>query len=161
MFKKGVEDEEHQSKDEIIIQTHKKINTRFSGKVEKLREAFAEVHLEIVPEMVADEQGLIHNGFLFSAASLAATSAVNERYGFAIGSIVNFLTPVRQDDVISFKAKSRQKLGRKRVVDVIGRIGDIKVFVGEFTVLIVDKHILSIKLDDINVSEYDEEDLNG
>ncbi len=158
MLQKGSEEEEeHHAKDNIVLQTHKTIDIKFSGKVEKLKEHFAEVHLEISPEMSVDENGLIHNGFIFSGASLAATAAVNERYGFSIGAVVNFLTPVRQNDIVVFKAKSRQKLGRKRVVDVIGRVGDVKIFVGEFTVIVIEKHILSIRLDEIDVSEYDED----
>jgi acyl-coenzyme A thioesterase PaaI-like protein len=108
--------------------------------------------------MYADEQHLIHNGFIFSSASYTAAAAVNEKYGFVIGSVVNFLTPVRDEDQIVFKAKSRQKIGRKRVVDVIGRVGDVKVFVGEFSVIVMEKHILNVKLDEIDVSEYSDDD---
>lgn len=159
MLKMNEQNEEDNSENEdISLKTHTLLNDKFSGKVDKLKEGFAEIHLDIISEMFADEQGLIHNGFMFSAASFAATSAINEKYGFVIGAVVNFLSPVRQDDRVIFKAKSRQKLGRKRVVDVIGRVGDIKVFVGEFSIIIMDKHILNVKLDEIDVSEYEDED---
>jgi acyl-coenzyme A thioesterase PaaI-like protein len=159
MFKKDIHEEEHcEETQDLTLHTHLTLNEKYSGKVEKLKDGFAEVHLDVVSDMYADEQHLIHNGFIFSSASYTAAAAVNEKYGFVIGSVVNFLTPVRDEDQIVFKAKSRQKIGRKRVVDVIGRVGDVKVFVGEFSVIVMEKHILNVKLDEIDVSEYSDDD---
>ncbi|HIC10842.1 MAG TPA: PaaI family thioesterase [Campylobacterales bacterium] len=146
--------EEREDTIEIPLNTHTEIYEKYSGRVEKVQEGFAEIHLDIVKEMIADEQGLIHSGFIFSGASFAAVVAVNEKYGFVIGSVVNFLAPVRDDDTIIYKAYARQKIGRKRVVDVIGQVGEIKVFIGEFTVVVMEKHILNIKLDEITSSEF-------
>ena len=151
--------EHHQDGTDVILQTHSKIYEKYCGTVEKLRDSFAEVHLDIIKTMTADKQGLIHSGFIFSGASYAAAVAVNEKYGFVIGSVVNFLAPVRDDDTVIFKAHARQNIGRKRVVDVIGRVGDIKVFIGEFTVIVMDKHILKIKLDEINISEFEDSEI--
>lgn len=160
MLKKDSGDDElHHDSEDIVLETHTNIYDKYSGKVDKLKDGFSEVHLDIVRDMFADSQGLIHNGFLFSGASLAAAAAVNDKYGFVIGSVVNFLTPVREDDRVIYKAVSRQKIGRKRVVDVIGRVGDVKVFVGEFTVIVMEKHILNIKLDEVDVSEYEDSDI--
>ena len=146
--------------DSNVLQSHNNVYEKYSGKVSKIKEGFAEVHFDIIENMLADNAGLIHNGFLFSSASLAAVAAVNEKYGFVIGSVNHFLTPVREHDQVIFKAKSRHKVGRKRVVDVIGRVQDIKVFIGEFTVVIMERHILNVKLDQIDISEHKEnEDL--
>jgi len=151
------ENEKHQLSDVNVLETHNHINKKYSGNVVKTKEGFAEIHLDIIEEMLADKMGLIHNGFIFSSASLSAVSAVNKKFGFVIGSVTNFLTPVREHDTIIFKAKARQKIGRKVIVDVIGRIQDIKIFIGEFTVVIMDKHILNIKLDELDMSEYIED----
>jgi len=159
MLNKPKEDNEVKSKNqEVILETHTEIDGKYSGYVDKLEDGFAEVHLDIIRDMYADEQGLIHNGFIFSGASFAAAAAVNHKYGFVIGAVINFLTPVRDEDKVVYQAVARQKVGRKRVVDVIGQVGDIKVFIGEFTVLIMEKHILNIKLDEINLPEYNRSD---
>ena len=153
MLSKEDENIHHDDDDSTILHSHTHVYEKYSGKVEKLREGFAEVHLTIIKNMLADNIGLIHNGCIFSSASLAAVAAVNERYGFVIGSITHFLTPIREDDKVIFKAKSRHKIGRKRVVDVIGRIQDVKVFIGEFSVAIMEQHILNLKLEAIDMSE--------
>jgi acyl-coenzyme A thioesterase PaaI-like protein len=150
------EDDLHQQEHEdegIALETHRKIDHRYSGYINDLSENFAEVYLEIIEEMVVDDHGLVHDGFLFSAASFAAVSAVNEEFGIVIGAQSHFFSPVRVNDVVIFEAKSRQKDGKKRIVDVSGRVLDIKVFTGEFSVIIPDKHILSIKLTNLQVSD--------
>jgi acyl-coenzyme A thioesterase PaaI-like protein len=149
------EDEENKQQNDIhILETHNDINRKYSGEIAKLKKGFAEIHLDIIEEMLVDKIGLIHNGFIFSSASLSAVTAVNKKYGFIIGSVSNFLTPVREHDTVIFQAKARQQIGRKIIVDVIGRVEEIKIFIGAFTVVIMDKHILNLKLDDLDVSEY-------
>ena len=154
------EDElEKDEDDSHTLQSHTSIYEKYSGKVERVKEGFAEVHLEIIENMLADQIGLVHNGYIFSSASFAAAISVNEKYGFVIGSITHFLTPVREHDIVIFKAKSKHKIGRKRVVDVVGRVLDIKVFIGQFTVTVMDKHILNVKLDEVELPEKDDEEL--
>ncbi|EJF07385.1 uncharacterized protein, possibly involved in aromatic compounds catabolism [Thiovulum sp. ES] len=136
--------------EKIKLQTHLKFEgDPLFGKIEEHKEGRVLATLKIRHEMKADKDGLIHNGFIFSSASYIAAVTVNKKYGFVIGSIVNFLSPVREGDVIEFEATTEQKNGKKRVVDIVGRIGDIKVFVGEFTVAIMERHILSVDLDEI------------
>jgi len=161
MLSKVDKDEEidKDEKNTHTLQSHTSIYEKYSGKVERLKEGFAEVHLEIVEDMLADKIGLIHNGYIFSSASFAAAISVNEKYGFVIGSMVHFLTPVREHDIVVFKAKSRHKIGRKRVVDVVGRVHEIRVFIGEFTVTVMDRHVLNVKLDEIEIPEKDDEAL--
>ena len=144
-------DENERDEEGVVLSTHRKIDHRYSGYINDLSEGFAEVYLEIIEDMVVDDHGLVHDGFIFSAASFAAVSAVNEEYGIVIGSQAHFFSPVRVNDVVIFDAKSRQKDGKKRIVDVIGRVLDVKVFHGEFSVVVPDKHILSIKLTDLKI----------
>lgn len=50
------------------IKTHKLINERFSGRVLESAEGRARVILDTNIDMIADEFGLIHGGFIFSGA---------------------------------------------------------------------------------------------
>ena len=63
----------------------------------------------------------------------------------------DFLAPVRVGDEVIFEAKVRHKDGRKREVNVIGYVLEIKVFEAVFKTVILDKHVL--KLDLMNASK--------
>jgi len=131
---------------EILINTHKRINENLSGEVIKLENGYVEVMLSTVEDMLADDMGLIHGGFIFSAADYAAMLAVNEPNVVLVGSDCQFLSPVKLYDEVNIVAKLRNKEGRKRNVHVKGFVLDIKVFEGEFKTVITDKHILKLKL---------------
>jgi acyl-CoA thioesterase len=112
----------------------------------KLQVGYVEVKLVTSSEMVADELGLIHGGFIFSTADYAAMLAVNEKNVVLVASDCQFLSPVKFHDEVNFVAKVRQKEGRKRNVHVEGFVLDIKVFEGEFKTVITEKHVLKLKL---------------
>jgi len=135
-------DEEEQ----VFIATHKRINQELSGEVTKLERGYVEVKLITTAEMVADDVGLVHGGFIFSAADYAAMLAVNEPNVVLVGSDCQFLSPVKFHDEVIFKAKVRHKEGRKRNVHVEGYVLDIKVFEGEFKTVVTERHVLRLKL---------------
>ncbi len=56
--------------------THRSIDRRLSGSPLELGEGRASVVLETTPEMAADELGLVHGGFVLSAADHAAMQTV-------------------------------------------------------------------------------------
>jgi len=132
--------------EQIILQTHERINQNLCGEIIKLEEGYVELKLETSEEMLADDLGLIHGGFIFSAADYAAMLAVNERNVVLVGSDCQFLSPVKLHDEVDFIAKVRQKEGRKRNVHVKAFVLDIKVFEGEFKTVITEKHILKLHL---------------
>jgi acyl-CoA thioesterase len=103
--------------------------------------------------MVADDIGLIHGGFIFSAADYAAMLAVNERNVVLVASDCQFLSPVKFHDEVTFIARVRHKEGRKRNVHVEAFVLDIKVFEGEFKTVITERHVLKLKLLDEEESE--------
>jgi acyl-CoA thioesterase len=154
-------EEEHEEHHSIVLETHKKISDRFSGYIHSIDQGYAEVYLEIVDEMIADEMGLIHSGFLFSAASFASVAAINNPNAIVIGAQVHFFTPVRVDTTVIFEAHSRHKVGKRRVVEVTGRLGDIKVFSGSFSVAVMESHILNIKLEEVKVEKKRESSEEG
>ncbi len=143
-----------EDKEEVILRTHNKINQDMSGELLLIEQGYVEIRLTTTPEMIADEMGLIHGGFIFSAADYAAMAAVNERNVVLVASDCQFLSPVKYGDIVDVVAKVRHKEGRKRNVMVEAYVHDIKVFEGEFKTVVLERHVLKLKLVD------DEED-NG
>ena len=140
--------------EQIFVKTHERVNSELNGEIIKLEAGYVELRLITTSEMVADDVGLIHGGFIFSAADYAAMLAVNEKNVVLVGSECQFLSPVKFHDEVDFIAKVRHKDGRKRNVHVEGHVLDIKVFEGEFKTVITDRHVLKLKL-------LEEEDTGG
>ena len=130
----------------LKLNTHQKIKKYLSGEVEELKENYAKIRLSCTKEMAVDEMGLIHGGFTFSAADFAAMAAVNEPYVVLIGANTKFLAPAKVGDVIIFEAHAKFEDARKREIDVVGTINDIKVFKGTFDAVILPEHVLKLKL---------------
>ncbi len=131
---------------EVFIHTHEEVNLDLCGEVTLLEKGYVELKLTTTEDMIADSEGLIHGGFIFSAADYAAMVAVNEKNVVLVGSECQFLSPVKFHDVVDFVARVRHKEGRKRNVHVEGHVLDIKVFEGEFKTVITERHVLKLKL---------------
>ena len=143
----------HTETDQVIVKTHTKINEALNGEIIKLEVGYVEVRLTTLPEMVADDMGLIHGGFIFSAADYAAMVAVNERNVVLVASDCQFLSPVKLHDEVTVVARVRHKEGRKRNVHVEAFVLDIKVFEGEFKTVITERHVLKLNLLDAEEEE--------
>lgn len=128
------------------LNTHQRIKNSLSGNIISIEKATARVNLLTTHEMVADELGLIHSGFIFSAADYCAVCAVNEEHVVIIGSRTSFLAPAKVGDLIEFEAKAKFEDSRKREINVTGKINDIKIFEGIFHAVVLDKHIFKIKI---------------
>ncbi len=124
------------------IKTHKEIDTRLSGKPVEVSEGRAKVELETKDFMRADEKGLIHGGFIFSAADYAAMLAVNEPNVVLAKAEVVFLKPAVVGDKLTFEAKVESSEGKKRLVKVEGFKGKDKVFEGRMLCVVPEKHVL-------------------
>lgn len=129
-----------------VLTTHERINRALSGEVDKLDDGFARIILETIDEMSADDLGLVHGGFIFSAADFAAMAAVNDKNVVLASAQTQFLAPVKVGDSVIFEARVRQKEGRKRNVKVTGHVLDIKVFEAEFSTVVLERHILKLRL---------------
>ncbi|MCW8894923.1 MAG: PaaI family thioesterase [Sulfurimonas sp.] len=138
--------EQYSDKNEVDIRTHQKINHDLCGEIQKLENGYVELKLVTTHEMIADDQGLIHGGFIFSAADYAAMLAVNEKNVVLVGSDCQFLSPVKFGDIVNFVAKVRHKEGRKRNVHVTGHVLNIKVFEAELKTVVTERHVLKLNL---------------
>lgn len=112
-----------------------------SGHPEEVAPGRARVRLETAPEMAADDRGLVHGGFLFSAADHAAMLAVNEPTVVLSGAEVRFLAPVRVGDTVIVEAR-REPGGDVPRVRCVARRGETEVFRGTFHCPVLPRHVL-------------------
>ena len=124
------------------LNTHLNINTSLCGKVVKLDTNYAEVLLHTTQQMSADNQGLVHGGFIFGAADYAAMSAVNDPYVVLGASSSKFVAPVKVGEAVLCKASVVSEKGKKKVVEVEAFVDGKLVFEGEFTTFVLEEHVL-------------------
>ena len=124
------------------LNTHLKIDTTLNGHVTELKEGYAKIILKTIPIMSADEQGLVHGGFIFGAADFTAMATVNTPYVVLAKSETKFLAPVKIDESVIFEGNIIQSDGRKFTIEVAGSVGEKKVFIGTFYTVVLDKHVL-------------------
>lgn len=122
--------------------THPSINRRLCGEPLKMSEGTAFVALTTVPEMAADDRGLVHGGFVFGMADYAAMLAVNHPNVVLAGSEVRFLKPVAVGERLVAEARVEETDGRKSRVKVEVRREGETVMAGEFRCVTLDKHVM-------------------
>ena len=125
------------------IKTHKKINSKLCGNVKSLKNNYSLIELQTTLEMVADEHGLIHGGFIFSAADYAAMLAVNDPHVVLGSSESKFLKPVKLHDTVLLEAKVIESYNKKRIITVEAKVSEKLVLVSTLTCFVLDKHIFS------------------
>jgi len=126
----------------VTIRTHEGIDRRLSGEPTDLSVGAATVRLQTVPEMAADEHGLVHGGFLFGAADYAAMLAVNDPNVVLVSATTRFVAPVRVGEVVLLHAQRTEVLKHKHFVDVHAAVGEREVFRGTFVTVVLDCHVL-------------------
>ena len=124
------------------LQTHQYINQNLCGNLVEINQNYAQVSLKTTGQMSVDEYNLVHGGFLFAAADFAAMAAINDPYVILSAAQTDFYAPVKVGDEVVFEAKSRYNDSRKRIVDIVGSVNEIKVFEGSFDAVVLDRHIL-------------------
>ncbi|RKQ64074.1 acyl-coenzyme A thioesterase PaaI-like protein [Thermovibrio guaymasensis] len=124
------------------VKTHLGIDRSLSGEPVCLSDGRAVVKLKTTPVMAADEKGLVHGGFLFSAADYCAMLTVNHPNVVLGGASVRFLKPVKVGETVEFEGRLVSSEGKKRVVEVTGRRDGEEVFRGEFVCFVLPTHVL-------------------
>jgi acyl-coenzyme A thioesterase PaaI-like protein len=128
------------------LKTHTRIKKNICGTIIDMEQGYAKTTLQTTNEMIADEFGLIHSGFIFSAADYAAAVAVNEENVVIIGAKTKFLAPAKLNDLIEFEAHAKFEDSRKREIKVEGYLNDIRIFEGIFQAVVLENHILKTKI---------------
>jgi uncharacterized protein (TIGR00369 family) len=125
------------------IRTHAAIERSLCGTPEELGEGFSRVSLRTTAAMAADEQGLVHGGFVFGLADYAAMLAVNHPNVVLGRSEARFLKPVVAGDVLVADAEVLERTANRRLVQVAVSRDSERVFDGEFQCYILEHHVLS------------------
>jgi acyl-coenzyme A thioesterase PaaI-like protein len=122
--------------------THLAVDRRLVGKLLELREGSAIVALTTLPEMAADERGLVHGGFVFGLADYAAMLAVNHPNVVLGSAEVRFLKPVAVGERLVAGATVEETDGRRSRVQVEVRRGEEAVLSGSFLCFTLERHVL-------------------
>ena len=124
------------------IKTHEKIDQRLCGKPLQVEEGYSKVEMTPTANMMADDSGLIHGGFIFGLADYAAMIAVNHPNVVLGAADVKFLKPIRVGETVTAEASVVEQAGKKRIVRLTVVRADEPVFEGSFTCFVLDKHVL-------------------
>ncbi|MFX1476718.1 MAG: hotdog domain-containing protein [Promethearchaeota archaeon] len=125
-----------------IPTTHRKVNQRLCGSPIELRTSFAKLDLQTSEDMIVDETGLIHGGFIFGLADYCAMLTVNHPNVVLAKAEVTFLKPVRLNDYLIATGSIANI--KEREIEVIVEIhrNDDLVFSGMFQCFTPKIHIL-------------------
>ncbi|CUU85719.1 thioesterase [Campylobacter hyointestinalis] len=128
----------------ISVNVFQNTNSAFCGTIVDIKKNYAKTSIGLTPDMKYDSD-LANSGFLFIAADFAAQAAVNLPYLVTIGSKVSFFAPAKIGDMIEFEANAFFEESKKREVKVVGKIKDIKIFEGNFQIVVLEDHILKLQ----------------
>lgn len=123
------------------IRTHRLADRELVGEVTEVGEGYAKVVLTTNDRMAVDERGLVHGGFTFGAADLAAMIAVNHPNVVLYRAEVKFTAPVKAGEIVTAEARVIESDGRKLKVEVKAYT-DKNVLEGVMYCYIPDKHVL-------------------
>lgn len=105
--------------------------------------------LETLPQMAADDAGLVHGGFVFGLADYAAMLAVNHPHVVLAGATVRLHKPVAvgqrlvaEANVANF-AGAAETAGRRSQVTVEVSCEGAVVMSGTFDCVTLDRHVLA------------------
>jgi len=122
--------------------THLKIDNGLCGEAVKIGKGLAHVSLVTTQQMAADNEGLVHGGFIFGAADFAAMCAVNEPNVVLGSGECRFLAPSRVGDIIDFEARIVEREGARAVVEVSAASGERPLFRARFKTVVTNEHVL-------------------
>ena len=103
----------------------------------------AVVEMVATARMRADEQSLVHGGFVFGLADHAAMLAVNHPNVVLGSSEIRFEQPVRVGERLEARARLRPDEGKKKTVDVEVSRDDVVVMRGVFVCFTPGRHVLA------------------
>lgn len=124
--------------------THLEIDQRLSGTPLAVEPGRARVRLVPGPELAADARGLVHGGFLFSAADYCAMLAVNEPNVVLAGAEMRFIAPVAVGEAVVAEGRAESSGERRFRVEVVvdREEGGEAVARGVFDCVVTPQHVL-------------------
>lgn len=141
---------EQENFDEINdIRICKKISRDLCGEIVEIAKNYAVVKFSPSDNMIADDNMIIHYGFIFNSASFCALSAINEPNSIIIYSEVKFLSPLELGNEVTFKAIALHSDLKKREVNVEGFLYNIKIFEAIFHIVVFEKSMFKIDFSNV------------
>jgi acyl-coenzyme A thioesterase PaaI-like protein len=128
---------------QIKAQTHEKINPALCGTPVRLETGHSRIALTTSEEMVVDDTGLVHGGFVFGLADYSAMLAVNHPNVVLGSADVRFMKPVKSGQQLVSEADTVGVKGRKHTVQVVVSCGSEAVFSGTFVCFVLERHVLA------------------
>lgn len=122
--------------------THLGIDQRLCGTPGELGEGTATARLTTIPEMAADDRGLVHGGFVFGLVDYAAMLAVDDPFVVLGAADVRLTGPVRVGDEVVASARRIEQKGKKHLIEVSARVGETEVMKGTMTAFVLEHHVL-------------------
>lgn len=130
---------------ELLPNTHRALSARLCGTPRALHAGSAEVELETVEDMRADESGLVHGGFVFGLADHAAMLAINEPNVVLGSAELRFLAPVIVGETLHATARLLGIEGKRHKVEVHVNRREERVFEGTFVCFVPPQHVLAAR----------------
>ncbi|BCD70488.1 PaaI family thioesterase [Helicobacter suis] len=90
-------------------------------------------------EFMLCEEDVVHAGFIVSAASFAALCALNKKHSLISSMKINLLAPIELKQEVYFNAIVVHASSKKCSIRVEGEFMEIKVFEGDFEILVFEK----------------------
>ncbi len=127
-----------------VQNTHYLASGKLIGKILEMDDNYSKVDLKTTDEMVVDDFGLIHGGFVFGLADYAAMIAINKPTVVLGKAEVRFVNPVKKGDELTAVARVTLDTDYKKIVNVI-ILNDRnkKTFEGDFHCYVLRKHVLA------------------
>jgi uncharacterized protein (TIGR00369 family) len=124
-------------------QTHRELDPELCGVPVVLDDGVAEIELVATTRMRADDSGLVHGGFVFGLADHAAMLAIDRPTVVLGAAEVRLVAPVRVGQRLRARAKLREIVGKKHIVDVEVTSETGPVMTGAFTCFVPARHVLA------------------
>lgn len=159
IFEEYAQLEEYASAEDISrvraeLLTCPELNTSLAGTIIELDKNFAKSILITTSDMVVDEQGLVFDAFIFAAANYVAQASINKEFSVVIGSKCFFYAPLKLGDVLELEAHALfDETSKKRDVQVVGHVKEIKMFEATIQVVSIDEHIFKLKRPPLNTAK--------
>jgi len=126
------------------VKTHDKADPRLLGKPVILEKGKAVVKLTATVEMVVDDRGLVHGGFMFGLADYAAMLAVNDPNVVLGSADVKFTAPVKAGERMVANGLVESVEGKRRDVSVEVSVDDGVVLRGVMACYVLERHLLDV-----------------
>ena len=127
-------------KESSVLKVLTSIQKRNGYEIVEITHGYVKVKFNLEKVEVLDNPSIVYEAEIFKVANFVALAAVNELDSFVLSSHVDFLSQVEvESKELIFEAKAMSSSLGKKFVEVTAKSNDITIFIGDFTVLKLDK----------------------